>query len=125
MKSRTERDYNKMKKQLEEEKNNPTVQKPLTAEQVLVKLVIDSQNNINRLTAMQDQQMVYINTLFKQVISNDQSTNSNTPQTGGTTESSDNSTTSTTAAVSTQQGTIKSSSKPSDNQSVTEENQTL
>jgi hypothetical protein len=110
MKSRTERDYNKMKKQLEE--NNPVQQqsKPLTAEQVLVKLVIDSQNNINRLAVMQEQQMVYINTLFKQVIRNE---STNSPSAG------------TTAAVSTQTGTINHSSQPSDNQSVTEENKTL
>jgi len=116
MKSRMARNLNKMKKEQEE---NP-IQKPLTAEQVLVKLVIDSQNNINRLSVMQEQQMVYINTLFKQVISNDQSANTNTTQTGGAAESNDNSTT----AVSTQQGTIEHS-KPSDNQSVTEENKTL
>jgi hypothetical protein len=106
MKSRTERNFNKMKKELEE---NP-VQKPLTAEQVLVKLVIDSQNNINRLAVMQEQQMVYINTLFKQVIRNE---STNSPSAG------------TTAAVSTQTGTINHSSQPSDNQSVTEENKTL
>ena len=107
MKSRSERNYNKIKREQEE---NPA-QKPLTAEQVLVKLVIDSQNNINRLSVMQEQQMVYINTLFKQVISSNESANSNSTGAG------------TTTAVSTQQtGTIKSSNQSSDNQSITEEN---
>lgn len=89
-------------------------------QQIMIKLMLDSQNNINKLVAMQEQQMVYINTLFKQII-NDESANNNTSQTRGTAESNDNSTT---AAVRTQQGTIKHN-KPSNNQSVTEENKTL
>ena len=81
-------------------------------QQIMIKLMLDSQNNINKLVAMQEQQMVYINTLFKQII-NDESANSNSSNTG------------TTAAVRTQTGTIKSTTKnsqSSNNQSVTEEN---
>jgi hypothetical protein len=83
-------------------------------QQIMVKLMLDSQNNINRLVAMQEQQMVYINTLFKQII-NDESANSNSSSAG------------TTTAVSTQTGTIKSkpNNQSSNNQSVTEENKTL
>jgi hypothetical protein len=92
-------------------------------QQIMIKLMLDSQNNINKLVAMQEQQMVYINTLFKQII-NDESTNTNAPSTGSTATSETSN--STTAAVSTKQGTIKSKPNQSThNQSVTEENKTL
>jgi hypothetical protein len=55
-------------------------QKPLTAEQILIKLILDGQNNINqlsasqqRLTSIQEQQMIYINMLIKNVNSNNES----------------------------------------------------
>jgi hypothetical protein len=53
--------------------------------------MLDSQNNINKLIAMQEQQMVYINTMFNQIIN----------ESASTTASSN---------VQTQSGTIKESS---------------
>jgi hypothetical protein len=60
--------------------NQQQQQKPLTAEQILIKLILDGQNNINqlsasqqRLTSIQEQQMIYINMLIKNVNSNNES----------------------------------------------------
>ncbi len=90
----------------------PNNQQP-TIHQIMVKMILDSQNNVNKLVAMQEQQMVYINTLFKQII--DESAN---PPNTGTAPTEINS------AVSTETGTIKTG-KPTDSKPISEENQTI
>jgi hypothetical protein len=65
---------------------SPQQQQPLTVQQILVKLIIDGQNNVNRLvsslerlTTIQEQQMIYINMLIKNVNSNESTATSTVP----------------------------------------------
>lgn len=91
--------------------NNNQEQSPVTAQQILVKMIIDAQNNLNKLVAMQEQQIIYINMLINQV-------NNNVDQP--------------TASVRTQEGTIKttgepttSTGQPSDNKPISKKNKTV
>ena len=52
-------------------------QPELTLQQMVLKCVFETQNNLNKLIAMTEQQMLYINQLFNQVISTQGGNDSN------------------------------------------------
>lgn len=53
---------------------NPNEIPKIHPQQIFIKLVLDSQNNLNKIVAMQEQQMVYINTMFKNIIDDESAT---------------------------------------------------
>ena len=67
----------------------------VSALQILIKFMIDSQNNINKLIAMQEQQMVYINTMHRHVINEPGSNSSSSTTNGVSTDQSKQQTTTT------------------------------
>ncbi len=81
-------------------------QQPVSTLQILIKFMIDSQNNINKLIGMQEQQMVYINTMYRHVINE-----------SGNNVNNNNNSTVTASPVSTETG-----NKPSNNQPIPKEN---
>ncbi|MFI5405867.1 MAG: hypothetical protein ACHQ1D_05060 [Nitrososphaerales archaeon] len=93
-------------------------QQPVTVQQILVKMILDGQQNINkliqtceRLTTIQENQMIYINMLINNVNNN----GSNESTQNGFVQSQSGTIQSTAAATA---GT-KASVKPSNNQPIT------
>jgi hypothetical protein len=91
--------------------------------QIMIKLMLDSQNNITKLIAMQEQQMVYINTMFKNIIDESASTGSTAIPEGQPQPQPQQ--VNSTAVSTEQQGTIKTTGESVDSQSIPKENKTI
>lgn len=107
--------------QAQQQVSAPQQQPPLSIEQILIKMVLDSQNNINRLVAaqerlgiIQEQQMIYINMMINQV--NNESRQGKDPTTTDATTITANNPQISTGTIKT--GATTEPSKPSNNKSV-------